>query len=488
MIDFKKKIEELEQSERQEAGDISEEVLIQGKRTKRITRIIIAVLILGIIFSGNVLISSQTGHDWFGTNILNRVKKLTESEDNKLKGEEQDRINILLLGMGGENHEGGYLTDTIMLASIQPSTKKVSLISIPRDLVVPIEGYGWRKINSINALAESDESGSGGPATMETLSSVFDIPIHYYVRIDFQGFIDIIDELGGLEVNVENAFDDYSYPIKGREDAADYYSRFEHLHFDAGLQNMDGETALKYARSRHAYGSEGTDFARARRQQIIIQAAKDKLLSRGNILKPGMVTRVISELSDSIDTDISVWEIIRLWDKYRDVDKANISSFVFSNSPEGFLVDSRGEDGAYILVPSSGNFQKINNHIKGIFGDTSTSSSLSDKTAELPKIDINAKVIVLNGTWITGLAGTTAGTLQADGFDIVQVGNAGVRDYSDSIIYDLSFGAKNEQLEYMKDSLDAKQASEIPTWLSDVINAQASSSPDFVLILGTSAQ
>ena len=181
------------------------------KKTKK-RKILKFFIYTGIFFiTASVVLFSQAAvseqsHDfWFGhLPIIKQIKHLAESADRKLKGENKDRINILLLGMGGKNHEGGWLTDTIILASLQPSTKKAALISIPRDLTVPIENKGWQKVNSINAYAEMEEHNSGGEAVSQALGDILNTPIDYYVRVDFPGFINIINELGGLDIYVDN--------------------------------------------------------------------------------------------------------------------------------------------------------------------------------------------------------------------------------------------------------------------------------------------
>ncbi|PLX26990.1 hypothetical protein C0583_05365 [Candidatus Parcubacteria bacterium] len=218
-------------------------------------------IFLGIVFiafSSQVLVSKQSSTSWFAKlPIIKQIKQLAESADRNLKGEDMDRINILLLGMGGLGHDGGYLTDTIMITSIEPSTGKVAMISIPRDLAVPIENYGWQKINHINAYAEMEEADSGGLAVSQAISDLLDIPIDYYVRADFSGFINIVDKLGGIDVMVENTLDDYSYPIMGEEENPDWDARFKHLHVEAGEQHMNGMEALEFARSRHGINGEG---------------------------------------------------------------------------------------------------------------------------------------------------------------------------------------------------------------------------------------
>ncbi|MCK5320136.1 LCP family protein, partial [Candidatus Parcubacteria bacterium] len=143
------------------------------------------------VFSSQILVSKQSLDSWFyKLPIIKQIKHLAESADRTLKGENIDRVNILLLGMGGKQHEGGYLTDTIILASLEPSTKKVALISIPRDLAIPVEdGNNLRKINSINAYAEMKQADSGGMAISQALSDILNTPIDYYFRVDFEAFV-----------------------------------------------------------------------------------------------------------------------------------------------------------------------------------------------------------------------------------------------------------------------------------------------------------
>ena len=142
------------------------------------------------VFTSQILVSDQSSTSWFSNlPVLKQIKDFVQGSERQLKGEENDRINILLLGIGGKGHDGAYLTDTIMLASLEPSTKKAALISIPRDLAVPVEGMGQQKINAISSYAEAKEPGSGGLAVSQAVSDLLSIPVDYYVRIDFDGFI-----------------------------------------------------------------------------------------------------------------------------------------------------------------------------------------------------------------------------------------------------------------------------------------------------------
>jgi LCP family protein required for cell wall assembly len=414
---------------------------------------------------------------------VRQIKNLAESANQSLKGEERDRINILLLGMGGVAHDGGLLTDTIILASLEPSTKKASLISIPRDLAIPVEGKGWQKINSINAYAELEETGTGGVAVSQAVGDLLGQPVDYYVRVDFQGFINIVDEMGGLDVVVERTLDDYRYPVMGREDDPDYESRYEHLHVEPGPRHMDGSLALKYARSRHAFGAEGSDFARARRQQIIISAAKDKALSSDTLLRPGKVANIIQELDAHVVTNVKIWEMLRLWELFKDIQKDDIVSRVIDNGPGGLLVDSVSEQGAYILSPRSGDFSEVQYLVNNIFADAPAEAK-SAVAGEKPAIEVR------NGTWINGLASQVALDLEKLGFSVVRIGNSSRQNFEKSVIYDLSIGGKPNSLNILKNATAANISLALPDWLVEEIAGELKGGsvpvqPDFILIIGT---
>jgi LCP family protein required for cell wall assembly len=209
--------------------------------------------------------------------------------------------NVLLLGIGGEGHEGGDLTDSILLASFNLKTNKVTLIAIPRDVWV---ASMKAKINTAYHYGNERREGGGRDLAKSAVAETLGIPVHYVLVLDFQGFVKAIDAVGGIDVEVENTFDDYKYPIPGKETAEPESERYEHIHFDKGITHMDGATALKFARSRHALGDEGTDFARAARQEKIILAFRNKIVSADTIFSSEIINKLKDSVSSSIDTDI----------------------------------------------------------------------------------------------------------------------------------------------------------------------------------------
>lgn len=440
------------------------------------------------IFSTNVLISGQDKDSLlYNIPIVGNLKHIAESSDKKLKGEERGRINILLLGMGGKGHNGGKLTDTIILASIKPKENEAAMISIPRDLTLPVTGHGWQKINSVNAYAEYNGE-DGGLALSQAVSDTLDIPVDYYVKADFQGFVDVINELDKVEVEVEHTLDDYKYPIRGRETAENYDSRYEHLHIEEGKQKMDGELALKYVRSRHAKGIQGSDFSRARRQQKVLQGAKRKFEETNMLLKPKLISDVLGELGDHVQTNLKPWEMVKLWKKGKDIKPQNIKKEVLDNGPAGLLASQITEEGAYILTPRSGDFSEVKYLVQNIF---SSKEEKEEKEEEKIKVE-DVEVSVRNGTWINGLAARTAMKLEDKGFDVVRVGNSSKKDFETSVIYDLAFGEKTESLKLLKKETGANISFDLPQWLKKDINEDVTkekdpAQPDFILILGRSA-
>ena len=217
------------------------------------------------------------------------------------------RTNILILGKGGQGHEAPDLTDTIIFASIRHTEPSVTLISLSRDLWIP---ELRAKLNSTYYWGNQRQKDGGLILAKATVEQIVGTHVHYGVVIDFSGFKKIIDKLGGIEVEVERSFVDKKYPLPGREndecDGVDpeFLCRYETIEFIAGKQLMDGETALKFARSRNAEGDEGTDFARAARQQKVIAGIRSKALSREIIMNPKKVFSVLRSVQESVETDI----------------------------------------------------------------------------------------------------------------------------------------------------------------------------------------
>lgn len=348
---------------------------------------------------------------------------------------EDDTINILLLGMGGIGHDGPYLTDTIMIARIKPSTNQIALISIPRDLAVEIQGKGLQKINHANSLGEADKPGWGAASATELIEKTFDIDIPYYIRIDFTAFEEIIDDMGGVSVNVDRSFTDNNFPAGG--------GTVMTIHFDAGTQTMKGRTALQFARSRYGNNGEGSDFARAARQQKILSAVKDKALSYNTLTNPVRIKRMMDTLERHMTTNMEFSEILSLVRLMKDMDDAKTTTLVLDNATSGLLYEHTDETAGYLLFPTAGNFKKINKAIEHIF-DSEYDTLVNDaKKSDTPRADGQTKEILVeiqNGTWRAGLAARAKARLSEEEFTVTSLTNAdaAIRPIAASGIYRVS--------------------------------------------------
>ncbi len=289
--------------------------------------------------------------------------------------EEDGRVNMLVIGIDTRGSEGLMNTDTMVVGSFSQVEGDPVLISIPRDLWVNLSPYGSGRINSAYSRGGTASDGKfdeeKGVAFVKTkIAEILGIKIPYWAIIDFEGFEEIIDILGGIEVCVERAFDDYSYPVPGRENATPLSSRYEHLRFEAGCQEMSGEKALKYARSRMGTNGEGSDFARVRRQQNVIAGISDKALSVDLLLNPGKLASLYKQVTSTVKTNASLGEVQRVLQivgKFEDL--SEIESLVLD--PDSKLVyhpaNPAPYGGAYVLVPQGGNYSKIREAVRKLF-------------------------------------------------------------------------------------------------------------------------
>ncbi len=426
-------------------------------------------LFLGIFFIISFFLFSDNIIQGSNDSLFGEIKKIgekylaihakTKTNASPLKGEDDDRVNILLLGMGGKNHEGSDLTDTIILASYKPSQKKIALLSIPRDLLVYLPDYGWRKINHIYFFGEKEKSGQGGATASQFIGDLLDIPIHYYIAANFDGFKEAVDAIGGIEVEVENTLDDYTYPIAGRENLFPIKDRYEHLHIDKGLQKMDGSLALKFVRSRHALGIEGSDYARGRRQQTVLLAMKKKALSMGTLLNPGRLLAFWQVLKKNIRTNLEINEMYRgitLARQLYQKKEPEIATRILDATPEGPLIENI-YDGAFVLETKTGNFEELQFIARYLFEDNIkfdktkrryTGATLIPVNLEAPPAEVTreekattlaqsriAAIEIQNGTMISGLAAAYAERLRELGFNVAQLGNAQKQNYPRTKVY-----------------------------------------------------
>ncbi len=392
--------------------------------------------------------------------IFESIKSFVFHSTPVMAGQNDDRINILLLGMGGPGHDGPFLTDTNIIVSIKPSTKEVALISIPRDLGVKIGQYGWRRINSANSFGEVASPGQGGEYARKIFEQMFALPIPYYVRVDFTAFVETVDAVGGVSINVPNAFTDYEFP-------GDRFSTTT-VHFKAEAQTMNGKTALTYARSRHGTNGEGSDFARARRQQLVLEALKQKMLSAGTYSNPITVQHIMSSLADHVTTNLNFPQIMYLGNLAKNT-AGGIKTLVFDSSPNGFLVNTTGDSGAFILAPKNGNFVPLQLALQNIFSPAGATSTLALLPAPLGRsgvLMVSGTIEIQNGTWRAGLANRVKQKLESSELAVNAVGNSLKRPIATTTIYVLRKTAPASLVTKLSTELRAPSSVQIPEWLA----------------------
>lgn len=329
--------------------------------------------------------------------LLNSMMKNLPLVENKLDGEDEGRVNIVLLGMRGKGVAGGgTLADTIMVASLRITENaegkkeyKVSMVSIPRDLYVTVPGTTTNtKINSVYHYGEEKGKGQGMEAMKQILQDITGQPMHYAIEINFEGFKQIVDTLGGIEVNLAQEFIE---PVQFHEEkvcdgtnggvftvksgrfqtktnergkvVAQYplcYNATEEcggvFKVPAGVSILDGEKALCYVRAR----ATSSDFDRARRQQDVIGQIKQKALSMGVLTDFTKVQEIINALSDNASTDMELWEMQRFFELYQKMgNDVNIAHKVLDNSEEGLLYSHEGDERGYILIPRGETYDRI---------------------------------------------------------------------------------------------------------------------------------
>jgi len=380
----------------------------------------VAVLILGILvggrlswFAGSVSsannISAQAIGNDIGATLGNSIPQLKDLDNSDLANAIRDnrRVNILMLGYGGDGHSGGYLTDSIMVISLDFATNKVTMISVPRDLWVQIPTSGnngsYWKINAAyelgldqkdypNKLTQFTGPDGGGNEAKYVVSQVIGQPIDYYVAMDFTAFQSVVDAVGGVTVNVPDTFTDYSYPngdqntggadCDASEPAAPDQSgcRYLTVHFDAGTQTMDGQRALEYARSRHAAGPEGSDFARSRRQQQIVTAVEQKA-AQGGLLSN--VLNIMNAIQGHVFTDLSIAEVKDLSDYISGVNLDNAMHGQLTDAGDSLLTSGYSQDGQWILEPTAGidDFDQVHTYIYDLLNGIQYVSTPAAKTS-----------------------------------------------------------------------------------------------------------
>jgi LCP family protein required for cell wall assembly len=343
-----------------------------------------------------------------------------------------ERINVLVMGIDQRQQEQGpWRTDTMLVLTLDPVTKSGGMLSIPRDLWVPIPGYEAGRINTAHYLGELYDYPGGGPAlAVKTVQYNIGVPIHYYARFNFTAFEEVVDLIGGIDVYVAEEIDDPLYP--------DEAYGYDPLYIPAGWQHLNGEMALKYARTRH---SAGGDFDRAERQQQVLMAIFEQV-TRLELL-PQLAPRAPElwrTLQGAVETDLTLDEIIALAQLAGEVETENIRYGVIDEHYTQFWTTP---DEQQVLIPLRDRMREMREYIF-------TTEAASPEYGEDPATRLAeeaALIKVMNGTTTAGLAGLTTDYLVQQGLQTTDPDNADRSDYAETLV--IVYTGKTYTAEYL---------------------------------------
>lgn len=349
----------------------------------------------------------------------------------------RERVNILLLGIDLRCQEDGPThTDSMMVLTIDPVGLSAAALSLPRDLWVEIPEFGVDRINQAYFQGEAYDYPGGGPAlAMETVEATLGVPIDYYAAVNFEAFVDFVDLIGGITVDVSEAIDDPSYP-----DSCYGYDPFS---ISAGEHQMDGETALKYARTRATVGG---DVDRAGRQQTVLMAARDK------VLRVDMVPRLLvrapqlwQSFQQNVETNMTLDEAIQLALLVQEIPRDSIRLEVINY---GYVYNETTPDGQQVLVPNRDQIRALRDEL---FAPPAIPTPVIENLPQMMRQE-EARVVIHNGTAVFGLAADTESYLQRYGVDVVAIGNADSATYNRTQIVD--FGSHPNTTRYIAQLMD----------------------------------
>lgn len=349
--------------EQNKTEDYSDEQIISefsGRKPSKAKKVFfkfwIFLLVLSFLALGGALVY-KTGFTysqvWTNGEDIGGLLPLSESTPKP----DANRLNVLLLGLRGEEDpNGGLLTDSLILLSVDLKENKAAMISIPRDLYVKMPGEEKKeKINFAHALGYEKKGAAGGLLFSKVaVSKVTGLYIDYAVSINHEAFREIVDAVGGIDIHLEKPF---------REDSQ--FSKEIIIDLPAGENHLDGRTTLYFVRSRFST----SDFDRAKRQQQVLAAVREKAVSLGVLANPVKIFQILDSLGKNVRTDMPISKAAEFVSMASGLKEEDIKHKVFDTTPQGFLYDSRTESGAYILLPIGDDFSEIQEYCRDIFNE-----------------------------------------------------------------------------------------------------------------------
>jgi len=413
-------------------------------------------------------ISIKTEKD---ASFLSTFKDIVAPSQIKLKGTNDDRINILLLGIAGKGKPGNNLTDTIMIASLDTKTSKVALLSIPRDLYVEIPEINYQgKINSVyeNGLRNfPDDAENSMEPIKKVIKNITSLDIDYWAIVNFDGFQKAVDAIGGINITNERDILDTRYPGPN-------YS-YETFELSKGFHHLDGATALKYARMRH--NDPESDFGRAKRQQQVMQAIKNKIFSTGTLLNAVAINQFMNILGENVKTNISSSEFGDFITLVKNLDTNNINNVVLDAWKKDSLLRGSHMAGISALIPRIGNWSEIQDLAQNIF-DTNQITHTREEIAKE-----NASVVVINRSG-SNVVINQINKLLKDSFEyknVVVLSDSEKNVTQETLVYDLTEKNKPFTQNELLKKLPAKNGT--------ILNAQdkkiiGNVNADLILVIG----
>ncbi|MGH7195106.1 MAG: LCP family protein, partial [Candidatus Saccharimonadales bacterium] len=448
-----------------EASPSRLETLFAQKNRRLFSRGVAMAMVLLIIFGG--LLGWMNLHKIFGGGAGTAAALRSDPNPNLLKGEGSGRVNVLLMGRGGPSHDGPDLTDTMMVASIDPINHKAVLLSLPRDLWVNVPNAGVMKLNAVWETGEfqylgEQKPGSTDPKAIQAgfnlvdqaVGNVLGLNVDYNVIVNFQAFQQSVDTVGGVTVDVPSALVD---PTMAWENSNNP------LLAKKGVQHFNGSQALLYVRSRET----SSDFARGQRQRAVLVALKSKIVTLGTLSNPEKISKLLSSLGDNVQTDLTFNNAQRLYQITRRITGANTTSLDLDSGSHPY-VTTGNVDGQSIVLPKAGlfNYAAIHQFV---------SLQLKDPFI----LEEHAKVLILNGTLIPDLAVRKAKELKVYGYNVTQTGNTPSSDWTKTTLIDLSGNKYKYTKHYLERRFKQTAASSMPDPTIQTNGA------DFVIIVGS---
>lgn len=372
-----------------------------------------------------------------------------EVDPNSLNGEGDGRVNVLLMGKGGaaEANDGGELTDSMMVASIDPVNNGVVLVSIPRDLWVKPDGLWPMKINAVYSSAkdqalyknpkDKDAAEKAGISAAETtVQQYLGVKVNYYGMIDFSAFQEAVDAIGGIDVTLAEPYSDPTMYIGKKM-----------LSLPAGTSHLDGGTALGYARSRH--GADRGDFDRGEHQQKVIVGIKDKVLSLGTFSNPVKVSGLLDTFGNRVQTNFAMNDMMRLYDLSKKIQSGNITNVDLAMQGEEVVTTGMIGDQS-VVYPKAGvsDYSEVKSYIRSKIID---GYILKEKPT----------ITVLNATGKPGAAKKRADELKSYGYNVLQVADAPNSNLTSTTLVDKTGGAKKYTKRYLELRFNTKAVKDI---------------------------